>query len=151
MTNKQTIDEFFSSEVFALAGASSKNNEKFGNYILKEMTAKSLKVFPLHPYTESIDGMACYKDFAEMPQKPKALIISVPKGKSDELITKAAKSDIKYIWFQQGAGSATAYKKCDELGIKYIAGECVMMFLEPVTSIHKFHRLIWKLIGKYPK
>jgi hypothetical protein len=29
--------------------------------------------------------------------------------------------------------------------------ECVLMFIEPVTSIHALHRWMKKLIGTYPQ
>lgn len=52
---------------------------------------------------------------------------------------------------QQGSESQAAIDFCKENKIDYVSGECIMMFSEPVQSIHRFHRGIWKLIGKYPK
>jgi len=57
---------------------------------------------------------------------------------------------IKSVWFQQGSSSDEAIKFCEEKGMSVVSGECIFMFAEPVDSIHKFHRWIWKIFGKLP-
>jgi predicted CoA-binding protein len=52
---------------------------------------------------------------------------------------------------QQGSESRNAIKFCEENGISAVHNECIMMFVEPVKSIHSFHRWINKLVGKYPQ
>ena len=64
---------------------------------------------------------------------------------------EANEAGIKKIWMQQGSESPKAIKFCKENGIELVEGECIMMFSEPVKSIHKFHRGLNKLFGKYPK
>lgn len=51
---------------------------------------------------------------------------------------------------QQGSESKNAIDLCVKNGINVIAGECIMMYAEPVKSIHSFHRWINKLVGRYP-
>jgi len=38
-----------------------------------------------------------------------------------------------------------------DLNIDLIHKECIFMFAEPVQSIHKFHKTIWKILGLLPK
>jgi predicted CoA-binding protein len=52
---------------------------------------------------------------------------------------------------QQGSESEKAINYCNENGIDVIHGECILMFAEPVESIHKFHKWLWKIFGKLPK
>lgn len=151
MTKKQTIDEFFVLSSYAFAGVSQSNKSKMGNYIYKELINKEKKGYILHPTAESIDGNPCYKDIQSMPEIPQGMIVCVKKENVPAMIEMASNAGIKYVWMQQGCESAAAIQKCKDYGIKYIAGECVMMFLEPVASMHKVHRFIWKLFGKYPK
>ena len=42
-------------------------------------------------------------------------------------------------------------KIATENNIELIEKECVFMFADPVKDIHKFHRVIWKLLGILPK
>ena len=57
---------------------------------------------------------------------------------------------VKNIWMQQGSESENAIEFCNKNEINVIHGECILMFAEPVKSIHSFHRWVNKLIGKYP-
>jgi hypothetical protein len=38
-----------------------------------------------------------------------------------------------------------------ENNISLITNECIFMFAEPVSGIHKFHRAIKKFFGRLPK
>jgi predicted CoA-binding protein len=79
------------------------------------------------------------------------VVLVVPPKVSEKVVIEANDLGIKSIWFQQGSSSEAARKFCEERGMSVVSGECLLMFTEPVESIHKFHRWIWKLIGKYPK
>jgi hypothetical protein len=35
-----------------------------------------------------------------------------------------------------------------QLGLNMVSGKCIMMYAEPVRSIHKWHRGFMKLIGR---
>jgi predicted CoA-binding protein len=61
------------------------------------------------------------------------------------------KLDIRSAWIQQGADSEDGEKKAAELGIDLVSGECLMMFLEPVQSIHRWHKTFKKVFGQLPK
>ena len=84
------------------------------------------------------------------PSKKKidGVILVIPPKVSEEVAKEANDLGIKSIWFQQGSSSYEAVKFCEENNIAYVRNECIMMFTEPVESIHKFHRWIWKVIGK---
>jgi hypothetical protein len=42
-------------------------------------------------------------------------------------------------------------RACEQLGLDVVHGQCILMFAEPVASLHKFHRWIWKIVGKIPQ
>jgi len=54
------------------------------------------------------------------------------------------------VLLQQGAQSDSAIQFCKDNGMNIVHNECIMMFAEPVGSFHKFHRWVWKIIGKLP-
>jgi len=68
-----------------------------------------------------------------------------------KLVGEAAARGIRYIWMQQGAESAEAVALAKENDVIAITGKCIMMFAEPVKSVHRFHRSLSKLFRTYPK
>jgi predicted CoA-binding protein len=150
MTNKLSVDNFISQKTIALAGAS-RTGKKMGNSILKELTNKGYKVYPVHPEAEKIDGVKCYPDLKSFPEKVSGLITVVNPEQTAKLVNEAAAAGIKNIWMQQGSQSNEAVEFCEKNKMNYVSNECILMFAEPVKSIHKFHRGIWKIFGKLPK
>jgi uncharacterized protein len=150
MKSSQTaVQEVMAQRVFALVGAS-RSGKKFGNAILRELKGKGLKVFPVHPQAENIEGDRCYPDLKSLPEKPGAVVICVSPAQSERVVKDAFEAGITRVWLQQGAVSDAALKFCESHKMTTVHGQCILMFAEPVQSIHSFHRWIWKLIGKYP-
>jgi hypothetical protein len=48
------------------------------------------------------------------------------------------------------ADSKDALKELEGTDINYITGNCILMYYKP-HSIHKFHRAIKKIFGRFPK
>lgn len=149
MTTMEAAESITSLKRLGVAGVS-RNSRKFGNTIYREMREKGYDVYPINPHVDEIEGDACYRDIASLPEV-EGIIISTPADQSLKILGEAKEKGIKNVWLQQGAHSKEAVKFCEENDMNYVAGECIFMFMEPVESVHKFHRWIWKLIGKYPK
>ncbi len=149
MTTMEAAESITSLKRLGVAGVS-RNSRKFGNTIYREMREKGYDVYPINPHVDEIEGDACYRDIASLPEV-EGIIISTPADQSLKILGEAREKGIKNVWLQQGAHSKEAVKFCEENDMNYVAGECIFMFMEPVESVHKFHRWIWKLIGKYPK
>jgi predicted CoA-binding protein len=143
------VENITSLKKLGIAGVS-RNSRKFGNTIYREMKKKGYDVYPINPHADEIEGDACYRDVASLPEV-EGIIVNTPKDQSLKVLSDAKEKGIKNVWLQQGAHSEEAVKFCKENGMNYVAGECIFMFMEPVEGGHKFHRWIWKLIGKYPE
>jgi predicted CoA-binding protein len=150
MTKGEIINDFISQRTLAIAGLS-RNGKHFGNSVYKDLTAKGYKLYPVHPHVHTIDGVQCYPDLTSLPEEVGGVIAILPPVQTEILVKDAAKAGIKRVWMQQGAESKEAIRFCNENNINAVHGECIYMFAQPVVSIHKFHRFIWKLIGKIPK
>lgn len=144
------INEFMSHKHIALAGVSL-SKTKFGNSIFQELKKKDYSVYPVHPSLENFEGTKCYPDVNSLPMDVKALIICTKPENVPDLVKKAIEKNIKYIWIQQGAQNDVAIQFAIDHEVKIIHRECVLMFANPVVSVHKFHRAIKKLFGSYPK
>lgn len=148
--NKNTIDEFLQLKSMAVVGVS-RNKDKFGTAIYREMKAKGYKVLAVNPKLDMVEGDRCYAGLGALPEIPEGVVICIAPAETIAVIEEAARLGIKYVWLQQGANSPEGEAKAQELGLKLVSGECIFMFAAPVESIHKFHRFVWKLFGKLPK
>lgn len=150
MSSKIVVDDFIACRNLAVVGVS-RNPRKFGNAIFKELRKKNYNVFPINPNMNEIEGINCYPDLTSVKEKIDGVILSIPPEKTLPLVHEAHKNGISRIWFQQGSSHKDSIKYCEDMGIKYVKDECIMMFAEPVGSVHKFHKWIWKIFGKLPK
>jgi uncharacterized protein len=150
MNKRESIDNILTSKNFAVAGVS-RNKNKFGSVIFKELTEKGVNSYPVNPGLSTIMGSECYSDIKSLPEKVEALVIVTNPRETVKLVKDAYENGIKKIWIQQGAESPEAVQFCESKGINYVTKECLFMYMDPVKSIHKFHKGIWKLFGKYHK
>ena len=148
--SKQTIEAFLQSKTLAVVGVSH-SSEKFGNYLYKEIKKAGYKVYAINPNLDMIDGDRCYAGLGALPEKPDGVVIVVQPQAVLAVLEDAAAQGIKKVWLQQGADSPEAEEKARSLGLSIVSGEWLMMFMEPVQSIHKLHRSVRKVFGLYPK
>ncbi len=150
MTEQKNIEKFFQQRDVAVFGVS-RSCKKFGNSILKDLKVKGWNVYPVNPNAGEIEGNKCYSDADSLPDEVKAAVLCIKPVETEKAVIQLHRKGITNIWMQQGAESAEAIKYCEENGINCIYDQCIMMFSEPVASIHKFHRWINKITGKLPK
>ncbi len=150
MVTLNEIQKFLEPRKFAIAGAS-RNLKKFGGSIFKELKENGFDLYPINPNAEDIQGVKCYKSVEELPAEVEYLFIVTPKYETEIIARAAIKKGIKMIWIQQESDTPEAVKIIEEAGIPLIYKKCIMMFASPVKSVHRFHRLLAKVFGSYPK
>ncbi|MBN1447084.1 MAG: CoA-binding protein [Bacteroidetes bacterium] len=150
MTSKSSVDAFVAQKTLALAGAS-RSGKKFGNSVLKELRQKGYTVYPVHPEAETIDGVRCYRSFADLPEEVGGALLVVKPEQTTQLVRDAKEAGIRRVWMQQGSQSEDAVQFCRDHGIDVVQKECILMFTEPVNGVHSFHRWLWKVFGKLPQ
>jgi predicted CoA-binding protein len=150
MTTRQQVREFLAERRLALVGASRRGN-KFGNTVLKELTAKGYEVLPVHPEVDVVDGVRCCRQLSELPGDVSALIVVVPPSETERVVEEAASMGLKRVWLQQGAESPGAIDSCRRHGIDVVHGECILMFAEPAGFVHRAHGWLWRVLGKLPE
>jgi uncharacterized protein len=147
MTSKADVEDFLAQKTLAVVGVS-RNAQKFGNAIYKEMKAKGYTVYPVNPNAETIDGDKCYPSLAALPAGVGGVVVTVSPSKAEAVVNEAAQAGITRVWLQQGAQSGAAIKAAQDKGLKVVAGECLLMYARPAAGFHKFHGFIWKMVGK---
>ncbi len=149
MTSKALVDDFIAQKILAIVGVS-RNAGKFGNGIFRELTTKGYTLFPIHPEAAVLEGVPAYKSFSDLPEKVGGVIVNIKPQQAESVVRAARAAGITRIWLQQGSASQAAVDFCEQNGISLVHGECILMYAVG-TSIHGFHRWLWKIFGKAPK
>ncbi len=150
MTTKAQINEFIAHKTLGVVGVS-RDTKKFGFMVFDELRKKGYKTYPVNPNATELHGEKCYPSITALPKDAEGVVIVVPPAKAEELVKEAHTCGIDQVWLQQGAESKTAIAFCEQNKMNLVAGECIMMYLEPVGSFHGFHRFFRKLFGGMPK
>ncbi len=145
---KKEIGEFMKARRFAVVGVS-RNPRKFGNTIYRELKNRGYKVYGVNPSLSEIDGDKCYPDLSALKGKVDAAVVCITPDRVESTLRNAAEAEVHHVWLQQGAENANAVKTGESLGIKTVAGKCILMYAEPVRSFHALHRFFARMTGNY--
>jgi hypothetical protein len=143
----RNIADFINAEHIAVVGVSSRKN-KFGNAVYKSLKARGYHVYPVHPRLSEFEGGECFNDLKELPSEVEAAVICTKPENAIAALQQAGGSNIKRIWFQQGADFSEAAAMAKSAGMDITIGKCILMYAPPVTGIHAFHRFLARLFGK---
>ena len=74
---------------------------------------------------------------------------------TDAVVADCAEAGVRRVWMYRATGTGAvnpmAVSFCHEHGIAVVAGECPFMYLPAAGGIHRFHGLIRKITGHYPR
>jgi len=134
-TNRKNIDEFLLQRKIAVVGVS-RNKDKFSNMIYREMRTAGYEVMAVNPNADLVEGDRCYAGLGALPVKPDGVVLVVPPTQGIQIVEEAARLGIRHVWVQPGANSSEIDQRLGELEIVTVSGECILMHIEPVKSIH---------------
>ena len=154
MRNKlKDVEEFLSHRRVALVGAS-RDDKDFSRMVMRELLAHGYDVVPVNPKGGLIEGREAYAEVGAIAPPVEAAIVMTPAQASEQVVRACAAAGIPRVWLHRGGGpgavSEAAVQACQELGLRVVAGECPMMFLEKPSFVHRVHRFVKKLAGSYP-
>ena len=125
--DEDLIREFLNKRnVFAVVGAS-REPEKYGHQVYKDLRSAGYAVYPVNPKAEEILGDRCYADIKELPRKPDVVDFVVPPKVTEKILDTCLKLGVIMVWLQPGSESEKAIKFCQAHGIKVVHGVCVMV------------------------
>jgi predicted CoA-binding protein len=150
MNTRQEIQDFLAQKTIAMVGLS-RDEKSFSASVYRELKAKGYGILPVNPKAETVLGEKCYPSIKALPQKPGGVLIMTPPPATEAVVREAAAQGVTRVWIQQGAQSAAAAAACGEKGLSAVSGKCIMMFAEPVGSIHGVHRWFAKVFGGLPR
>ncbi len=143
----QNVIEFVKGKRIAVLGAS-RTGKKFGNLVYTELKQRGYEAFLVHPEAQEIGGAPCAPSLAALAGQVDGVVISVTPRKAVEALREAAAAGIQNIWVQQGAQTPELMAVAKELGVNPVTGKCILMYAEPVRSVHAWHRAFARLFGQ---
>lgn len=121
--------EMLKKKVWAVVGATP-NENKFGYKIFKKLEDFNYEVYLINPKYEEVEGKKCYPSLSELPVKPDVIDLVVPPKVSLKNVELANKLGIEYLWFQPGTADEEAIERSEELGLKIVYHDCVLVALD---------------------
>ena len=127
MGMEELIQKFLDKRnVFAVVGAS-RNPEKYGHQVFKDLKNAGYKVYPVNPNADEILGDKCYPSLKDLPEKPDVVDLVVPPQITERVVRECKELGIKMVWMQPGSESEDAIRFCKENGMDVVYGVCVMI------------------------
>jgi hypothetical protein len=125
--DEKVIEEFLDKKnIIAVVGAS-KNPEKYGHRVYRDLRSGSYRVYPVNPNADEILGDRCYPNLGTLPEKPGVVDVVVPPKVTEEVVKTCKRLGITRIWMQPGSESEVAIKFCKDNNIAVIFGKCIMV------------------------
>jgi uncharacterized protein len=146
------IEDFVAQRRLAVVGASASNRRKFGNMLVKDLAGRGYDLSIVHPTAQSIDGRTCLVNLQALAGQVDGVVVCVKSAAAAQVLHDCKEAGIERIWLQQGSESDELLATAAALGLEPIHRRCVLMYAEPVGSLHGVHRFIAKLFGQlWPK
>ena len=149
-TSKASIKTFLETRKLAIAGVS-RDQKKFGYTVLTKLKEIGFDLYLVHPDTDTLFGEQCYRNISDLPGDIGGLLIMTPKTETLGVVEDAVKKGIPNLWIQQMSGTPESIEYAVSNKINLVAGQCILMFAEPVEGFHKFHRNLKKWFWRMPK
>jgi len=126
MISEQKILEFLDPRnAFAVVGVS-KDPQKYGHQIYRDLRTAGLKVYPINPTAIEVLGDKCYPTIEALPVKPDVVDTVVPPKITEEIVKTCEKLGINKVWMQPGSESDVAIDFCKKHNLEVIYGICIM-------------------------
>ena len=120
------FDEFFDKKnVYAVVGAS-KDRNKYGNKVLRDLVSAGYKAVPVNPKEREIEELTCFENLRQAG-KIDVVIFVVPQSVTETVLEEVKSLKIKKVWMQPGSESESAIDFCKKNGIECIHSMCIML------------------------
>ena len=150
----ETIQHFLAQKRIAMVGIS-REPRSFSVTLFEELCRRGYDVVPVNPKTPNVLGKRCFARLQDVEPAAEAALLMTSPEVTEVVVADCAESGVRLVWMYRatgkGAVSAKALAFCREHGIEVIPGECPYMFLPAAGGVHRFHRFVRKITGRYPR
>ncbi len=116
--------EMMDKKVWAVVGVTGKK-EKWGYKLYKILKDHNYETYGVSPNYDEIEGDKIYKSLKDLPTKIDVVDMVVSPKISINTLDEVKEAGIEYIFFQPGTYNDEVVAKAEELGLKYLIGDCV--------------------------
>lgn len=121
--------EMLDKKNWAVVGVTAKK-EKWGYKIFDILKKNDYKTYGISPNYDEIEGEKVYNSLRDLPVKVDVIDMVVSPKISINILDEAKELGIDYIFFQPGTYNDEVVKKAEELGLKYLVGDCIYAILK---------------------
>lgn len=121
--------EMMDKKVWAVVGVTAKK-DKWGYKLYKILKDHNYETYGVSPNYDEIEGDKIYKSLKDIPGKIDVIDMVVSPKISINTLDEAKEAGIEYIFFQPGTYNDEVVAKAEELGLKYLTGDCVYATLK---------------------
>jgi len=107
----------------------SRNPEKYGYRVFKDLLDKGYSVYPVNPNNGTILGKPVFRNLNELIMaegKPDMLIFIIPPAAAINTLREAVRQGITTFWFQPGSESRDIMTYCMQHKLACTFGMCIM-------------------------
>lgn len=137
------VDDVLAQHRLAVVGASD-DRSNFGRTVVAELVAHGYDVVAVHPTATAVGEVPAYPSLDMVPGALDAVIVMVPRSSAADVVRDAVDLGVHRIWLFKGAGAGAVSDDAVDVaraaGATVVAGACPLMFLPPVTGVHRIHR-----------
>jgi uncharacterized protein len=157
-TSLDTIDSFLAGHRIALVGAS-RDPKDFTRAVMRDLLGHGYDVVPVNPAASDdrveIEGRRVYRRLREVPGTIDGALVMTPASSTLAVARDALDARVPRVWMHRGIGTGAvdedAVALLRERGVEVVAGECPFMFVGHPSGGHRWHGLLRKLLGRYPR
>lgn len=149
MIDPREARDFLAAGRIAIVGASD-DPKNFARTVYRELRDHGIDVVAVHPHAVSVDGDPCSADLAGVPGDVDGVIVMVHRDQAAAVVAQAIDRGVRRVWLFKGVGGAGAVSDQAvalgrEHGVQMVVAACPLMFVEPVTGVHRLHRALRRL------
>jgi predicted CoA-binding protein len=150
----ETIEDFLAQKRIAMVGIS-RDAANFSVNLFEELCRRGYDIVPVNPNTAEVQGRRCFARVQDVQPPVEAVLLMTSPEVTETVVRDCAEVGVRKVWMFRAEGKGAVSRKavafCEERGIQVVPGECPFMFLPGAAGIHRFHGLIRKITGRYPR
>ncbi len=118
---------------FAIVGASNEMM-KYGYELVCVFKDYGIKIFPVNPKYDEIEGVKCYPSLKELPEKPDVVLIALAPKNTFNIIPIVKEIGVEKVWFPPNCFDENSINKAKELNLQFISNVCPIAILRKIFS-----------------
>ncbi|MDH7569808.1 MAG: CoA-binding protein [Armatimonadota bacterium] len=118
----------------AVVGASN-DRTRYANKAVRAFHARGVRVYPVHPTEEKVEGLPAYRSVLDLPETPDRVILYVRPAVGLRVVEEVAQKGVKELWVSPGADSPELLEKARQLGLEPVVACSILAVGEDPARI----------------